>query len=277
MSNKLIATDLDGTLFYPKHRVHLISRRYVKFLRKRIDLGDKVVVVSGRNYSYADKVAERIERPVDCVSCNGAYIRANNEILNDQVLGKNIYEAFEKIKKQFDFKCSLVMSEKYNMLINPGKYKGLGRFGLWLYCKLQGVYAENFQILDSAAEEDELKYGKVYKLMLIFGLGRKAKKNAIRAAQFIKENYSEIEAAYSDIVVEITPANCIKSEGLKKICDYYGFTKEDTFVIGDSGNDIPMFDTFYENSFCMAHAGEHIRCHAKHVLRRVHVLDKYLD
>jgi hypothetical protein len=43
-------------------------------------------------------------------------------------------------------------------------------------------------------------------------------------------------------------------------------TEDNVYVIGDSGNDVPMFEAFYENSFCMGHAPQSIREKAKHVV-----------
>ena len=45
---KVIATDLDGTLFYPKRRVRMIKSKSLKFLRRHIDNGGRLVLVSGR-------------------------------------------------------------------------------------------------------------------------------------------------------------------------------------------------------------------------------------
>ena len=49
MGFKLIATDLDGTLFYPKKRIKMISKKNLRFLRDRIDKENHIVIVSGRN------------------------------------------------------------------------------------------------------------------------------------------------------------------------------------------------------------------------------------
>ncbi len=276
MSGKVIAIDLDGTLFYPKHPIRMISRKNLEFLRNRIDLGDHVVIVSGRSKFYIEKVQKKINRNIDVIACNGSFIKVGDKVLKDNCLGSTCFNAFEAVKQKFEFKASMLMSEKYEMMINASGYNRFIQKCLGFFYRYQGVYAENFTLLGDKEEEEELKYGKVYKLMILFGLGHKAKIKAIRAAQLLKEHYPEVEAAYSDQVIEITPKECSKSESLKIIRDYYGLTNDDIFVVGDSGNDIPMFDTFYENSFVMAHAGEHVRCHAKHSITRVHALEKYL-
>lgn len=277
MGFKLIATDLDGTLFYPKKRIKMISKKNLRFLRDRIDKGDHIVIVSGRNYEYGKKVETLVGRPLDFVNCNGAFIKVNGEITQNIGLGDRIIEIYEKLRQKFNVCASTIMSEEFPLLINPGKYHGFFKFLLTVAYSFQGVYAEDYLFVDDNAEQNELLNGKVYKLMLFFGLNRKAKKQAIAAHEFLKENYKEVESAFTGAYLEITPAGCNKSEGLKKVLNYYKKEPNELYVIGDSGNDIPMFDAFYHNSFCMKHAAEHVRCHAKHTVKRVYALEEYLD
>ena len=66
--SKLLAVDLDGTLFYPKQVTHRISKKNVAFLRKWIDAGNKVVLVSSRSNDFTNKLDKEIKRPV-CNDC----------------------------------------------------------------------------------------------------------------------------------------------------------------------------------------------------------------
>ena len=52
---KILVTDLDGTLFYPKKRLGLIGKENLSFLREWVDSGNKLVLASGRNYKDAEK------------------------------------------------------------------------------------------------------------------------------------------------------------------------------------------------------------------------------
>lgn len=53
--NKIIATDLDGTLFYPKDRINIICKENLFFIQSFIDNGGKLVIVSGRSLLYGKK------------------------------------------------------------------------------------------------------------------------------------------------------------------------------------------------------------------------------
>ena len=59
---KLLACDLDGTLFFPKGKKRCISKKNVKFLQDFIDEGNKVVLVTSRSTQFTDKLKDEIQR-----------------------------------------------------------------------------------------------------------------------------------------------------------------------------------------------------------------------
>ena len=62
--NKVIATDLDGTLLYPKDKKNIVCKPNLYFLQSFIDKGGKVIIVSGRSLAYGLRVKERINRNI---------------------------------------------------------------------------------------------------------------------------------------------------------------------------------------------------------------------
>ena len=71
---KILATDLDGTLFYPKDTKEMIAKPNLFFLQSFIDQGGKVILISGRSHVYCQKTVEKIGRPCATISYNGACI-----------------------------------------------------------------------------------------------------------------------------------------------------------------------------------------------------------
>lgn len=57
----------------------------------------------------------------------------------------------------------------------------------------------------------------------------------------------------SDVLQEYMPHGFSKATGMQVCLDYYGISRDDCFVIGDSNNDIPMFD-FAKYSIVMGNA-----------------------
>ena len=61
-SVKLIATDLDGTLFYPKKRSHMVTKENRAFIHRFVGDGGRILLVTGRNAYFGEKVVEA-EKP----------------------------------------------------------------------------------------------------------------------------------------------------------------------------------------------------------------------
>ena len=72
--NKLLATDLDGTLFYPKEKKRMIEDDNLKVLRDFADEGNEVVIISGRSLNYCLKVKKRVNRNVGLICFNGSLV-----------------------------------------------------------------------------------------------------------------------------------------------------------------------------------------------------------
>ena len=53
---KLIATDLDGTLFYPKRRLTGMIKENKKFLKSFLNSGKDVLIASGRSTGMLSKL-----------------------------------------------------------------------------------------------------------------------------------------------------------------------------------------------------------------------------
>jgi len=272
---KIIATDLDGTLFYPKRLVAMISDRNKTFVRDYIDSGGKVIIVSGRNHFFATKVVEKIQRPLDIISCNSAYISCDNKVIREVFLPKDrMLEIIEDINRDYDPAGYLLMSKDQNLVTYDRHRSHIKNIGNRVYYLMQGAYREPY-INDKATFDEEMAKGQVYKLMVYFGLSKKSQKRAREANKQLREKYPEIEASWIGMFIEITPQGCSKAEGIKFYLDYLKRSYDDVMVVGDSGNDISMFTTF-EHSFCMKHAHQSVRKYAKHGIRHFSDLENYV-
>ncbi|MFA5421938.1 MAG: HAD family hydrolase [Bacilli bacterium] len=272
---KIIATDLDGTLFYPKRLVAMISTRNLVFIRNYIDAGGRVIIVSGRNHFFAKKVVEKIDRPVDVIGCNSAYISYGDQIIREVFLPKNrMPQILEEINRDYDPRGYLLMSKGQNLVTYDRHKSHLKNIGSRFYYLIQGVYREPYVHSDEVFE-DELRKGQVYKLMIYVGMSQKDQKKAKEMNKEIREKYPEIEASWIGMFIEITPRECNKATGIKYYLDYLKRSYDDVVVVGDSGNDISMFTTF-EHSFCMKHAPKSVQKYAKHGIRHFSDLEQFV-
>ncbi len=274
---KVIATDLDGTLFFPRRRLRMISEKSIRFIRRFIDEGNRLVLVSGRNIEYCRKVQKRIGRHVDIVGCNGAYIYINDDLVKETCFdNERITQIVDEIQKQYNPATISIMTanknyfpRKENSFINITFYR--------LYAFFEFVYKEKFN-KSLRKYREAFREGKIYKILFVLGITNKAKKEAKLANKEIREKYkNELESSWSNQAIELSPAGCSKAEGLKYYADYLMINRNDIYVVGDSGNDISMFKEFHNNSFCMSRSSLSVSKHAKHIIKHFWEIEKHIN
>ena len=85
-----------------------------------------------------------------------------------------------------------------------------------------------------------------------------------------------MESSWSNNAIEITNIQCSKGNAILKYICIKGISKEDVYVVGDSGNDISMFKEFKENSFCMSHAHRVVKKYSNNIIDKFVDLKKWL-
>lgn len=272
---KLLACDLDGTLFFPKRLKRCISGRNVRFLRRWIDAGNRVVLITSRSYEFVQKLKAEIQRPFDYMPCTSAQIFHDDVcIKHTWMANKEIKQIFEQVDKRYKPRGIMLTAEGHPCVVyNPGRisFFFMLMYKLWQF--FQFKYREKVEI-NNELFLDLLENGKVYKIMTFFGFGKKKGVLSKEINKELRDNFPEIESSWSLIVNELTPKGCNKGQGLEEYCHALNIDAKDVYVIGDSGNDIAMFQRYHEHSYCMAHAYPSVKKYAKHAVTRVYKLDK---
>ena len=275
---KLLASDLDGTLFYPKKRVKLISNRVKKLVQSFIDDGNYFVAVSGRNKGPCTRVLKILDRKGYAIGCNGSYVLEGDKVLFQKTFEPStVHKVIKYCEAHYPIKGFYVMSSD-NEFVQRNKFRSLFYRivnHLWYFFEgaLRNPYEINREKFNKIIDE-----GRAYKLMIMFGVSKKSK---LRSREANKELFKlfgdEIEASWSNEFLEISPYGCNKSNGLKFLENYLKINHDDIFVIGDSGNDISMFKEYQNNSFCMKHAPLSVSKYAKHTLKKFEDIETYLN
>lgn len=272
---KYIATDLDGTLFYPRDKKHLVCKENLFFVQSFIDNGGKLILVSGRSIDYGKKVESIIGRDCVLIGYNGAVLFDNNKVLrSDSIDKEEAKEIIDDINKTYKVPAVIIMTEQ-GMYIHTRKHYEIMRFFYSIYNKLQGMYGEIFH---KSEEEfnNAFNNDKIYKIMFFVGVTNRKKRQAMELNKMIRNAYSNIESAWCNQVIEISAENCSKGSGIREYCKLNNIKDDEICVVGDSGNDIPMFKEFPENSFCMSRAPETIKKYAKYTIDKYEDLSRYL-
>ena len=277
---KAIATDLDGTLFYPKRRFRLISTANRQFIRNASLSGKEVILVTGRNLFVPGKVIKTvaIKKNISVVSCNGARVIHNGEtIYEETVPNEKALKLFYALQKYKEIKSLMFFTNRFKMYVDSSGLNPLMRAIGWVGLNLQGAYFEPFQLgKNRTIKGIQDPETKIYKIMPWFGLGKKGVETARKVYdKFVEEFGDEYEIWYSGPAIEFMEKGTNKAKALKKLLDVCNINYDEVAVVGDSGNDIPLFENF-ENSFVMAQAPEEVKQKAKVRLKSFNDLSNYI-
>ena len=274
---KLLAIDLDGTLFYPKRKRKCICKKNVLFLRKWIDAGNKVVLVTSRSTQFTEKLKDEIKRPVDFINCCSAQIIADDKMVFEKAMpNAELKQIIERIEKAYEPIAFLMTSENHPCIIKTNRKVSFW-FRLWyrLWWIFQFSYREPIAVDDDLFFK-ELDSARIFKIMTFIGLSKRKSKISKELNKEFREKFPEIESSWTQQVNELTPRGCNKGNGVERYCQLMGIDQNDVYVVGDSGNDITMFNKFYEHSYCMKRGHPSARKYAKHIISRVYNLDKLI-
>lgn len=265
---KLYAVDLDGTLFYPKHPKSILSKKTIDLIQKIIDSGDIFVTVSGRTLTSCKTVFRKVNKDPYIVSCNGACIYAKDKVIFDRCFDiDSVSKILNYVAKNYKVIGFYVMDKDGKLILKNKLPNILYRIGQKIYDFFHGNLLDKY-IISEDAYNKAIKTNQVYKLMIMFGISNKAKIKAKEANKDISQKFGNIcSSCWSEQMVEISPVGCDKSSGISELAAYLGINNEDVFVVGDSGNDIPMFKSFYENSYCISKAPTVVKKYAKHTVK----------
>lgn len=273
---KLLASDLDGTLFYPKRRITMIAKKNRKFIERFLNEGNKLVFVTGRSPAYAKKVSHKLGHEVDVIGMNGAYTIIDGKVENEHFLDFNIAKMLFDLNSLFPILGTMLISRKHPLLISTPPISAAFRLFYRLYYWFQGVYAEDYHFSNEEFVR-EIKTKEVYKIMIFFGLSKRGVKTAAKANSYLREFYpGQFEASWTNGFIEITPIGSSKAGGLERYIASKNMMDDQVYVVGDSGNDISMFNAFYDRSFCLKHSHKKVKRYAKTIIRRFHHLERYL-
>ncbi len=272
---KLIATDLDGTLFYPKSKLLGFPSGNRKFIRNFIDQGGTFAVVTGRNCRVYDRIRKRIGRKMYIFGCNGSFIydgeRLEFSLPLDNIKATRIYTAF---RNSYGILSWILFDREGTLYCSANDVPMAMINSARILNRLNGFYREKM-IFDEALFIEHLTEGENYKLMGTFGLGKNAKRIAAESVIALRDRSADFSISASNNSVELTAAGADKGRTLERFCQMHNIRKEEVFVCGDSGNDLPMFACF-PHTFAMSHAADGFKSQANHVIDRISDLSSFL-
>lgn len=253
---KLFVSDIDGTLYWYQNKNNQgCSAECKRAIKEWIEAGNVFAVATARVHKMRDRILEDIGINIDYLGGNGSEViyRDGTEEMQSipysyflevgQWLDRYGYDASLKIcvndqflsyrQDLYPFTCESRMRMNLRNSILHDKYSKE---------KIEGV---NMSVLchPQFTQEIEMKLQELFK-------GR---------CQVLATDMDNID---------FIPIGVSKSEAILSLAKRYGVSTKEIIVIGDSFNDICMFNLTL-NSYCMSHALDEVKKHANKIVDSV--------
>ncbi len=273
----ILATDLDGTLLYPRRRLSLLTKQNRAFLKELVARGDEVVLASGRNPKLLGELEREIGGELTLIGCNGAYVLTPSGLVIDKPLPRDVaLGIYAQLRNRYGISLWFLFDATTTDYAVMHGVSAFFKVAARIYNSLFAFKLREDAVLGERKFQARLAQGAVYKIMPVFGIGRRGQRNAAEAFVALRDRYADrVVMALSSSTIEITAKGVSKGQALLDYAASRDVAPEDVYVVGDSGNDISMFDAF-PHSFAMANADEWVKKHAAHVVTRVSDIRVYL-
>lgn len=199
---KLVAIDMDGTLLNDAHQ---LTPKTLEVLQKAVEKGIMIVLATGRGIHNVRLVPEAIALNQPVVAANGADI---------------YYKAMDIGEKSYLLQQSV---ETLMSIIDEVKIP------FWGFTD-QGVFENRSLTVDETTRCLKIGVQTLDKDLLQSFYNRVKDIENLEVTQSAKTNY------------EINYRGISKATGVQKLCDYYGIMMDEVMCLGDSLNDLKLFE-----------------------------------
>lgn len=264
---KLIASDMDGTLI----KSNKISPANVEMIKKANETGIKFVIASGRAYTDIIPIMDEYGIKCACVTGNGAqYIDENGKLMSSAYLHYEDALTVIDILNQCDIRFMIYTVE--------------GIYSIEPVENVQRAFIERAvrkkNISFEQAKADIRKHHACFRMNEVADYKTFLKDVSIIKIEAFDVDIPKIDKAKEAFKhlqtvsylssfpdnVEITDLKATKGKILLQAIENLNISKEEVMVLGDSYNDLSMFEIF-ENSVAMGNSPEDIKAAAKYVTK----------
>lgn len=250
---KLLASDVDGTLYVNQK----IDEKSLEGIKKFREEGNVFLLCTGRNFGGVKHLFEEYDIEVDgFVLCNGAIVLNKDfeAIHNENIDDKTIKSLFEEAKDKSEY--NFYFADGENLYIIDG------------YNTHPIISSADLSSKMNIIRINETEFYENNYCANIVGIDikdecvNKAENKKLDIENKFKDNVS----VYRNLsFIDIVPKNTSKGEGISKVLESYGVKEENVFVIGDSWNDLSMFEK-YNNSYTFTYSEDDLKKHANNIV-----------
>lgn len=223
MSQKLLVTDLDGTLVVKGQAVSQRNREAIRFAAEH---GVTVAIATGRMYRAALPIAKTLSLDAPIIAYNGAMIRTvNGEILYQNNLPTEAVTPVVEFCRQQDWHLQLYVNDELFYAVTNELSK--------IYETNQKVHGTSVGWMGMLSRKEN-----VTKLLCVSPTAEES----ARRLRLLNDKFGDkltCMLSHPRYVEMINPA-VSKAAAMFWLADKLCIAKENIFAIGDSGNDLPM-------------------------------------
>ncbi|TCS81820.1 hypothetical protein EDD72_11158 [Tepidibacillus fermentans] len=238
MAYKLLALDIDGTLFSSKK---YILPQTKKMIRNVIKDGLLVTLATGRSYSFAKEIAKDLNIKIPIITHDGALIA--NCLEQPLFISKLPNEIVQKMIEMItDFQLDFELQQDPYSIINV-RYPWKNFFNTKSLSALKYKFVE-YRSSKFISNQDMLSYIKLNRIepQKISIVAENEKKIQFIMKELLTKFHDQIRITYSGMGFEILPKDISKAFGLKVLSSELGIDSTEIIAIGDNHNDIEMIE-----------------------------------
>lgn len=262
---KFIVSDLDGTLFkgHGETIFDLTSENANAIMEARKS-GIQFAVASGRTYHHGKCILERYgyKDSILCAGLNGSIIYDNGIVSNRKFLSQEMAMA---ILNEIDKLKDLFKNVQIQDLEQGRAYYYYDREPSFKYkkeCQNLGIgIYEEISMKEFITKHNEI--GKI-------SFTSSTKEQSFQLEEHLRQVFND-KIGYSrssDTFLELHHSQSSKANFIRYIQDTYGVLKEEIACVGDSYNDIAMFE-LCGSSFVLESGDEEAKSHAMYFVKDV--------
>ena len=262
MPYKAIVLDMDGTMLNEQNRVSDNLHQLLKELRKR---GTYVFIATGRTPREIRDVSPADLEVDGYVTSNGMAVFVGEELLVQHALLPNlVHDLVEEARKREIY---------YEVHPNAGARVSLEADRAYFDKQITDPKPETVEINEWLSRKNAMKEQICWQSTLDAG--------SVAKIYFFSRDLAAIRKFRSDLEVrkqetafatfsstehnvEIMVANVSKAIGIKLLLERFSITNQEIVAVGDSENDLPMFQ-YAGHAVAMKNAAEHVKEHADEV------------
>ncbi|WP_226037193.1 Cof-type HAD-IIB family hydrolase [Aquibacillus saliphilus] len=237
---KAIFLDMDGTILNHHNRVTIKTKQVIDNLRTN---GIPVFVATGRSYGEISELVPEGFTVDGIVSSNGMVVHVGGNLLVENTLPMDLVNHVIEMARE----------EKvyYELFPNQGPRISLQEDRHFIEAEISGSKPDSVGINEWSSRKEAIEDEIVWKDALdsdnfskfYFFSRRKDNINAWKnKLDQLKKQIDFTTSISSEHNVELMVANVNKATGIQHMLDHYDINRQEILAIGDSNNDLPMFE-----------------------------------